>query len=201
MYQSGGGSFRKRESLSYEFTHSCFGRLVILGAILGVLSIILAIFCPSEERMRTVMEDDIRQCINAHDSINGDWMDNALNNFSYMFTTADTISEVEMYKLFKKNNRLEYNDHTIFATMSLCNNFRPDGVRCGIGILGVVIPTIHYNDFLLVVGSLRKDYNQPIIENNAANNQDGATVGDSTIEGEVFGENPDFGGVFEYHAN
>ena len=193
MYQSGGGSFRKRESLSYEFTHSCMGRLIITGDVLGVLAIILAIFCPSEERMRTIMEDDIRQCINAHDSINGDWIDNAINNFSYMFTTADTISEVEMYKLFKKNNRLEYNDHTIFATMNVCNNFRPDGIRCGIGILGFVIPTINYNDFLLVVGSLRKEYNQPIIENAPTNNNE------DDDEGEVFGENPDFGGVFEYN--
>ena len=86
-----------------------------------------------------------------------------------------------------KYNRLEYYDHTLFSTIRLYNNYRIEGVRCAVGIFGMVIPTANFNDFLLRVGPVRKDYNQPVVTNPG---------GDE----EYFGENPDLGGVFRYEG-
>ena len=51
-----------------------------------------------------------------------------------------------------------------------------------------MIPTVNFNDFLLRVGPLRKDYNQSIIRQ---------TYGDD----DYMGENPDLGGAFQYNPN
>lgn len=188
MYQQDRGSFRKQESLLSEFSHSCLGRLILFVAIVTVLAILAIMTKPSEQTMREEMTDNIRQCIEANDSIATDWIDDAVNNVGYIFTEADTLGhDGSQLSTFNQYNRLEYYDHTLFATMRLFNNYRVEGVRCAIGIFGIVIPTVNFNDFLLRVGPMRKDYNQPIIRTN---------IGDD----EYIGENPDLGGVFEYEG-
>ena len=186
MNQAGRGSYRKKESIFTEFVNSCLGRTIIGLAILGILLLVAIITCPSEETMYEETRDNIRQCIEANDSLQIDGIDETLNNISYIFSKADTtIHDAEIMKSFDKYNRLEYNNHTLFSTMRLYNNFRVEGVRCAIGVFGLVIPTANFNDFLLRVGPMRKDYNTPAIKN---------TYGDE----EYFGENPDLGGVFRY---
>jgi hypothetical protein len=61
-----------------------------------------------------------------------------------------------------------------------------EGVRCAIGVFGIVIPTANFNDFLLRVGPMRKEYNTPAIN--------------TSVDEEYFGENPDLGGVFQYNG-
>ena len=163
------------------------GRLLTVGAILLVLSFVAYLSRPLEKTMRSAMYDNIYQCLEAHDSLNGDWIDDAVHNIGYIFTSADTVANKEIFNLFMKNNRLEFFDHTIYTTMRMSNNFHPEGVRCGIGIFGIVIPTVNYHDFVLHVEPLRREYNQPIIDN--------ASMGDE----EYFGENPDLGGAFQYN--
>ena len=90
MYQKDHGSYRNKESLLAEFQHSCLGRVVISAAILAVIAIIAIITCPSEETMYEEMNDNIRQCIEEKDSLAIDWIDDAINNVGYIFTTADT---------------------------------------------------------------------------------------------------------------
>ena len=185
MYQKDRGSYRNKESILGEFSHSCLGRVIMAAGILAVIGFFAFLTCPSEQTMREEMNDNIRQCIESNDSLNTDWIDNAINNIGYIFTMADTSVHSEAMENFDSHNTLTYHNHTFFSTMRLYNTFQVEGMRCGFGIFGLVIPTVNFNDFILRTGTMRRDYNQPIIQNN---------VNDE----EYFGENPDLGGVFEY---
>ena len=177
MYQSDRGSYRTQQSVWSMFFHSCMGRITILALVMGVLSIIAILTRPSEEYMRTEMIDNIRQCIESPDSIHTDWIDDAVANIGYIFTEAGPNVDKELLLNFNKYNRMEYFDHTLYSSMRIINNFRPEGIRAGIGVFGIVIPTVNFNDLLLRVGPVRKDYNHPLIED----------VGDE----EYFGTTPD----------
>jgi hypothetical protein len=165
MYQTDRGTYQKKETASQAFTHSCLGKLIILAAIAAVLLLIAHLTVPDEQAMRKEMDDNIRQCIEANDSIQGDWLDDAINNVGYIFTTADGTIDQELMDNFKKYNRLEYYKHTFHSSMRIYNNFRTEGERVGIGIFGIVIPTVNFNDFLLRVGPMHKDYGERIIKN------------------------------------
>jgi len=190
MDQNYRGDFRKHESLFGEFRHSCLGRLIITIGILGIIAIIAWITNPSEQAMREEMNDDILQWIQESDSLNNnDWIDDAVINTGFIFTSADTVVtpwQTKLQEQFDKHNQMEYYDHGLFSTMHIYNSFHIQGKRCGIGLFGMVIPTVNFNDFILREGPMRKDYNQPVIRNN----------GDE----EYFGENPDLGGVFRYNG-
>jgi hypothetical protein len=177
MYQSDRGEYRKKESIISMFYHSCLGKAIIFLVILCILAIVAYVSCPSERKMREEMTDDIRQCIERPDSIHTDWIDDAIANVGYIFTTADSVVDKEMWAAFNRYNRLEYYSHGIFSTMHVFNSFHVEGIRCGVGIFGVVIPTINFNDLVLRVGTVRGNYNYKPIED----------VGDS----EYFGETPD----------
>jgi len=165
MYQTDRGSYKKQETLLQMFWHSCLGKLVVLLAIIGVLLLIAHFTIPSEDKMRTEMIDNIRQCIEANDSIQTDDLDDFVANIGYIFTHADSTVNVEIMSRFNKYNRLKYYKHTFHSSMHVLNNFRPEGIRCGIGVFGLVIPTINFNDLLLRDGPLRKDYGKKLIEN------------------------------------
>ena len=186
MYQKDRGSYRNKESLLKEFRRSCLGRIVMTVGILGIIAIFAMITCPSEETMQEEMTDNIRQCIEERDSLSVDWIDDAVNNFGYIFTTADTIKNSDEMKNFEKHNTLVYSNHVLYSTMRLHNTFQVQGMRCGIGIFGLVIPTVNFNDFVLKSGTMRKEYNQPIIRN---------TIADD----DYMGETPDVG-VFQYEG-
>ena len=181
-------SYRTHQSIFSQFTHSCLGRIIILAVIMAILSLIAMITRPSEEKMREEMTDNIRECIEARDSLHTDWIDDAINNIGYVFTVADTTAYGdEMMESFFDHNQIEYYNHTLFSTTRLYNSFQVQGVLCGIGVFGLVIPTVNFNDFILRTGPLRKDYNQPVIHN---------YVGEDTY----MGENPDLGGAFHYEG-
>ncbi len=167
MYQNNRGSYRTNETLFGMFYHSCLGKIIILLAVLGALSVIAHFTRPSEKRMRAEMNDNIRQCIESPDSLHTDWMDDAVANIGYMFTTADSTVDTELMRNFNKYNRLEYYRHWTFSSMYVFNNFNLEGARCGIGIFGLVIPTINFNDLILREGPVRKDYDKPLIEVNS----------------------------------
>ena len=181
-------SYRTHQSVFSQFKNSCLGRIVILAVILAILALIAVITRPSEEKMREEMTDNIRECIEARDSINTDWIDDAINNVGYIFTNADsTAYGEEVMRSFFAHNQIEYHSHTLFSTTRLYNSFQVQGVLCGIGVFGIVIPTVNFNDFLIRQGTMRKDYNQPVIRTD---------MGEDTY----LGENPDLGGVFQYEG-
>lgn len=184
MYQTDRGTYNKKESIFHMFYHSCFGKFVILIGACLVLYIIAMLTVPSEQKMKDEMIDNIRQCIEANDSIKNDWIDDAVNNVGYIFTEADSTVNKELMATFNKYNKLEIFRHTWYSTARIRNNFRTEGVRVGIGIFGVVIPTVNFNDFLMRVGPVRRDYDQKLIQNSYSTD-------------DYMGDNPDLGNTFD----
>ena len=179
-------SFRTKENYGQMFYHSCLGKIIILIGVLALLAIIAVLTVPSEQKMREEINDDIRQCIQENDSIQSDQLDDALGNIMRIVTEADsTIDDKELMANFNKYNKVEIYRHAMYATAYIHNNFRPEGTRVGIGIFGIVIPTVNFNDFLLRAAPMRKDYNDGVIR--------------STIRSgsNYMGDNPDLGDTYD----
>ena len=155
----------KRQSMSAEFTNSCLGKLFVLAVIIIILLIAAALTVPSEEEMRTQMEDNIRECLQDNDIKSGDPVDEVFNNIRRPFTEADTTyNDKEILALFYRNNKLEIYRHLLFTTAHITNNVHQDGLREGIGIFGIVIPFLNYDDFLMTEGNIRGKNNERIIK-------------------------------------
>ena len=184
MYQAENTNFKTNQSFTQEFTRSCLGRIIIAGVILLVAMLVAYFTAPKEADMNLEMTDNIMQCLQENDSIKGDDIDDDVNNFGFIFTEADTtqISE-DVRKAYHMYNKLEVYRHTFYATTHLRNNLHPEGIRVGVGVFGLVIPTINYRDILLDVGPVHKGYNQRIIQPNTNNEVD-------------LGENPN---IQEFH--
>jgi len=150
-------------------------------AIIGVLLGIAYATVPNEDKMMTEMTDNIFQCIEANDSLKTDWIDDAVNNVVYIFTAADSVRDPEIISNFYKYNKVEYVRHTFYASTMLQNNFKPDGISVGIGLFGIVIPTVNFNDFLFRIGPMHKGYDQKPVR---------STI---TVEGYSFGNDPELG--------
>ena len=119
------------------------------------------------------MIDNILQCIEANDSIQGDDIDDQVNNLNSVFSKADTAKiNKELLVSLKKNNRLEIYNHSFFRTAYILNNITPQGVRVGVGMFGVVYPTVTYKDLLLNVGPMQKKYKDGVIRTGTINTHD-----------------------------
>ncbi len=183
MDQTDNRNFRTTGSVKDSFTHSCLGRLVILGGILLVVLFLAHISVPDQQTMTEEIEDDIRQCIIDHDSIPGDWIDDAVGNVSRAFTSADSTLDEQTWAAFNKYNRLEYYKRAFYSSIHVHNNMNPQGHRVGIGIFGLVIPTVNYSDLLLHVEPMHKGYDRGLIQQ-------------TTVPDTYMGESPH---IKEYH--
>ena len=115
--------------------------------------------------MQTEMEDNIRECLQDNFEKRCDPVDEVFNNIRRPFTEADTtFNDKEILEMFNRNNRLEIYRHTLFSTARVVNNLHPEGVREGIGIFGVVIPFLSYDDFLMAEGNVRGKNHDRIIQ-------------------------------------
>jgi hypothetical protein len=170
MEQNDNSNYRTQESMQHKFTHSCLGRLTIFGVFVIILLIIAYYTAPTADVMYDEMMDNIAQCISENDSIKTDWIDDAVNNVGYIFTTADSIPDQELIDNFNECNELKYYRHSFYATTLLHNNFKPEGIRAGIGIFGIVIPTVNFNDFLFRIGPMHRGYEQKIIQSTTITN-------------------------------
>ena len=173
MNQTSTGGFKKNESPFQAFYHSCLGKLVILAGILIILFIVGIMTKPTQEEMEMEMVDNILQCIEANDSIQGDDIDDQVNNMNSIFSRADTANiNKDLLVSLKKNNRLEIYNHSFFRTAYILNNIHPEGVRVGVGMFGVVYPTVIYKDLLLNVGPMQKNYKDGVIRTGTINTHD-----------------------------
>ena len=164
MDQTSNGSFKQNESPLQAFYHSCLGKLAILIGILILLFIVGIMTKPTQEEMEMEMVDNILQCIQANDSIQGDDIDDQVNNLNNVFSRADTAKiHKDLLKSLKNNNRLEIYNHSFFRTAYILNNIYPQGVRVGVGMFGIVYPTVLYKDLLLNVGPMQKNYKDGVI--------------------------------------
>jgi hypothetical protein len=173
MDQTSNGNFKKNESPIQAFYHSCLGKIAILIGILILLFIVAIMTKPTQEEMEMEMVDNILQCIQANDSIQGDDIDDQVNNMNSVFSRADTAKiNKELLTSLKKNNKLEIYNHSFFRTAYIINNIHPAGVRVGIGMFSVVYPTVLYKDLLLNVGPMQKKYKDGVIRTGTINNHD-----------------------------
>ena len=133
MYQAdidNNTNYRTNESFTQEFTRSCLGRILIFGVIILV-------------------------------GIKGDVVDDYVHNLTFIFTTADTtVIPQDDLEIFHKYNRLVSYRHTFYSTSYLHNNMHPEGTRVGVGMFGIIIPTVFFEDILLEVGTIHKGYEQ-----------------------------------------
>ena len=173
MDQTSNRNFKKNESPIQAFYHSCLGKIAILIGILILLFIVAIMTKPTQEEMEMEMVDNILQCIQANDSIQGDDIDDQVNNMNSVFSRADTAKiNKELLTSLKKNNKLEIYNHSFFRTAYIINNIHPAGVRVGIGMFSVVYPTVLYKDLLLNVGPMQKKYKDGVIRTGTINNHD-----------------------------
>jgi hypothetical protein len=177
MYQNDRGSYRTKESLFTQFYHSCLGKFILAVVTLCILAFVAHITRPSERKMLEKMTDNVRQCIEKPDSIRTDWIDDAVANVGYIFTEAGPNVDKESWENFNKYNRMVYYDRWLYSSIRIFNNFNPEGIRSGVGLFGVVIPMVNFNDLLLRVGPVYKEYKEPL----------GGFTGDD----EYFGSTPD----------
>lgn len=164
MNQNDRGNFRTKESIFHSFTHSCLGRLVIFGAIVGAILLVGHFTVPDKQTMTEEMEDNIRQCIMANDSLQTDWIDGAINNVGYTFTHVDSTFDASLWEAFIKYNELEYHRHFFYATSRIRNNLHPGGTRAGIGIFNIIIPTVEINDLIMRAEPIHKGYDKELIK-------------------------------------
>ena len=163
MYQAENTNFKTNESFTQEFTRSCLGRIIIAGVIILVGLLVAYFTAPKESDMDAEMTDNLMQCLEVNDGIKGDAVDDYVHNITFIFTTADTtvIAKVKL-DTYYTYNRLESYRHTFYSTSIIYNNMHPEGTRVGIGIFGVIIPTVLYEDILLDVGPVHKGYEQKL---------------------------------------
>ena len=184
MYQAENTNFKTNQSFTQEFTRSCLGRIIIAGVILLVALIVAYFTAPKEADMNLEMTDNIMQCLEANSETKGDVVDDVVHDLAFIFTTADTtMIPQDMLKTYYAHNRLESYRHTFFSTTYIHNNMHPEGTRVGVGVFGLIIPTVLYKDILLDVGPIHKGYEQKLHQ-------------DVVIDDDDLGENPN---ITEFH--
>ena len=163
MYQAENTNFKTNQSFTQEFTRSCLGRIIIAGVILLVAMLVAYFTAPKEADMNLEMTDNIMQCLEVNTDVKGDVVDDYVHNLAFIFTTADTtVIPKDIIETYYKYNRLESYRHTFFSTTYIHNNMHPEGTRVGVGIFGLIIPTVLYKDILLDVGPIHKGYEQKL---------------------------------------
>lgn len=174
----------QKESLASQFVRSCFGKIVILLAFIALMLILAKMTIPSDERMEFGTLDGVYQCIVESHGVPGDKSDDIVRNtIATLSHETDSLKKDTVLADFKKFNRLETYHHTFFSTTYIISNFNSNGARAAVGIFGMVIPTVNYNDFVLRNGPVRKDYNQKIIKQ-------------SITSDTYMGDNPDLGNTY-----
>ena len=163
MYQAENTNFKTNRSFTQEFTRSCLGRIIIAGVILLVAMLVAYFTAPKEDDMNMEMTDNIMQCLEVNTDNKGDVVDDIVHNLAFVFTTADTtMIPKDILETYYKHNRLESYRHTFFSTTYIHNNMHPEGTRVGVGVFGLIIPTVLYKDILLDVGPIHKGYEQKL---------------------------------------
>lgn len=180
--QTNKGLYSKNETLAHMFMHSCLGRMIMALVVVAIVFVAALFTVPADEKMKVGIMNGISECISANYEEKCDKIDDAVRNFTSVFSSADSIADSKALTDFNKYNSLEIRRHSFYSTMYVRNNLSPTGIRVGIGFMGMVIPTVTFGDLILNVGPVRKDYNQRIIR--------------SAYGTDDLGNNPDFGNTY-----
>lgn len=176
------GTYTKPSAIN-QFVHSGAGITVIIIAILAALLLICALTVPTEDHMLDRTKNAIALCCKENAKHRADNVDNAVRNMEAIAADADTIDIRRAMNDFDKYNHVEAYRHRFFATSWIFSNFHPEGRRAAIGLFGMVIPVLSFEDFFLDAGPVRKEYNQPAVKT--------INYGD-----DYMGSDPDLGNTF-----
>ena len=173
-----------KETLAAEIKKSCLAKVIMLGAVMLLLMLSAKLTIPSDEQMMYGTLDGVCQCIQDSHGVPGDKSDDIVRNgIATVSHETDSAKKDTILADFKKFNRVEIYHHTFFSTAYIISNFNSRGARAAVGIFGLVIPTVNFNDFVLRNGPIRKEYNQRIIK--------------QTITSDTYmGDNPDLGNTY-----
>ena len=173
-----------KETLAAEIKKSCLAKVIMLVAVMLLLMLSAKLTIPSDEQMMYGTLDGVCQCIQDSHGVPGDKSDDIVRNgIATVSHETDSAKKDTILADFKKFNRVEIYPHTFFSTAYIISNFNSRGARAAVGIFGLVIPTVNFNDFVLRNGPIRKEYNQRIIK--------------QTITSDTYmGDNPDLGNTY-----
>lgn len=173
-----------KETLAAEIKKSCLAKVIMLVAVMLLLMLSAKLTIPSDEQMMYGTLDGVCQCIQDSHGVPGDKSDDIVRNgIATVSHETDSAKKDTILADFKKFNRVEIYHHTFFSTAYIISNFNSRGARAAVGIFGLVIPTVNFNDFVLRNGPIRKEYNQRIIK--------------QTITSDTYmGDNPDLGNTY-----
>ena len=173
-----------KETLAAEIKKSCLAKVIMLVAVMLLLMLSAKLTIPSDEQMMYGTLDGVCQCIQDSHGVPGDKSDDIVRNgIATVSHETDSAKKDTILADFKKFNRVEIYHHTFFSTAYIISNFNSRGARAAVGIFGLVIPTVNFNDFVLRIGPIRKEYNQRIIK--------------QTITSDTYmGDNPDLGNTY-----
>ena len=173
-----------KETLAAEIKKSCLAKVIMLVAVMLLLMLSAKLTIPSDEQMMYGTLDGVCQCIQDSHGVPGDKSDDIVRNgIATVSHETDSAKKDTILADFKKFNRVEIYHHTFFSTAYIISNFNSRGARAAVGIFGLVIPTVNFNDFVLRNGPIRKEYNQRIIK--------------QTITSDTYmGDNPDLGHTY-----
>lgn len=173
-----------KETLAAEIKKSCLTKVIMLVAVMLLLMLSAKLTIPSDEQMMYGTLDGVCQCIQDSHGVPGDKSDDIVRNgIATVSHETDSAKKDTILADFKKFNRVEIYHHTFFSTAYIISNFNSRGARAAVGIFGLVIPTVNFNDFVLRNGPIRKEYNQRIIK--------------QTITSDTYmGDNPDLGNTY-----
>ena len=173
-----------KETLAAEIKKSCLAKVIMLVAVMLLLMLSAKLTIPSDEQMMYGTLDGVCQCIQDSHGVPGDKSDDIVRNgIATVSHETDSAKKDTILADFKKFNRVEIYHHTFFSTAYIISNFNSRGARAAVGISGLVIPTVNFNDFVLRNGPIRKEYNQRIIK--------------QTITSDTYmGDNPDLGNTY-----
>ena len=173
-----------KETLAAEIKKSCLAKVIMLVAVMLLLMLSAKLTIPSDEQMIYGTLDGVCQCIQDSHGVPGDKSDDIVRNgIATVSHETDSAKKDTILADFKKFNRVEIYHHTFFSTAYIISNFNSRGARAAVGIFGLVIPTVNFNDFVLRNGPIRKEYNQRIIK--------------QTITSDTYmGDNPDLGNTY-----
>jgi uncharacterized protein YpuA (DUF1002 family) len=177
----------KQETLFQSFYHSCLGKIIIIAAIMLILFVSAVMTRPSDEAVLKGADENVQECIQDNDSIKNDELDEFFANVARSFSETDTmLTNQEALKYFHRYNKLEIYNHTAYTTCYLRNTLHPQGIRVGIGLFGLVISTINYEDMILDLAPARGEFNVRI------------SPAPTTTDTFSYGENPH---LKPYHYN
>ena len=173
-----------KETLAAEIKKSCLAKVIMLVAVILLFMLAAKLTIPSDEQMMYGTLDGACQCIQDSHGVPGDKSDDIVRNgIATVSHETDSAKKDTILADFKKFNRVEIYHHTFFSTAYIISNFNSRGARAAVGIFGLVIPTVNFNDFVLRNGPIRKEYNQRIIK--------------QTITSDTYmGDNPDLGNTY-----